>query len=163
MECQEYYPLRLLAEQIVGRLGSKDYLSEILACYYWTLGHTRYANDPTNVELVRSPAEVFARLQENVTRLMAVAKGETAWRPSLDCDDMVAVETGLFLSLGRNVQIVTVAFEDKFVNGTRQYSHVLIRVKEPRTGTWIVLDPVAAEGAAGMLARVKAFKIWPVA
>jgi hypothetical protein len=56
-----------------------------------------------------------------------------------------------------------VAFNDRFVNGTRQYGHVYIRVKEPRTGTWIVLDPVAAEGAAEMLSRVKAYKIWPVA
>ena len=53
---QRYYPLRLLAEDIVGRLDSKDYLSEIMAVYYWVCGHTRYANDPRTIELVRSPA-----------------------------------------------------------------------------------------------------------
>ena len=34
---------------------------------------------------------------------------------------------------------------------------------EPRTGQWIVLDPVAAEKTPEMLARVKAAAIWPVA
>jgi hypothetical protein len=163
VECQKHYPLRLLAEEIVGRLESKDYLSEILAVYYWVLGNTRYANDPRNVELVRSPREILARLRRVVAQLLPVARGGAKWRPSLDCDDLVCLLVGLFLCLGREVQIVTVAFADSFVRGARQYSHVYIRVREPRSGTWIVLDPVAAEGAATMLGRVKAAKIWPVA
>lgn len=163
VECQAHYPLRLLAEEIVGRLGSKDYLSEILAPYYWVLGHTRYANDPRNVELVRSASETLSRLKDHVARLLPVARGESQWRPSVDCDDCVALLAGLFLCLGREVQIVTVTFDKKYVQGVRQYGHVYLRVREPRTGTWIVLDPVAAEGAAEMLSRVKAFKIWPVA
>ncbi len=163
MACQEVYDLRLLAEEIIGRLPSKDYLSEILAIYYWVLGHTRYANDPRNVELVRSPEEVIARLQDHVARLLPVARGEATWKPSLDCDDLCCLLCGLFLQVGREVQIVTVAFNENFVHGQRQYGHVYLRVREPRTSTWIVLDPVAAEGAAEMLSRVKAFKIWPVA
>lgn len=166
IQCQRHYPLRLLAEEIVGRLDSKDFLSEILSVYYWVLGNTRYANDPRNVELVRSPREVLSRLQRVVADLLPIARAgssATAWRPSLDCDDLVCLICGLFLCLGRQVQIVTVAFHDQFVNGQRQYSHVYIRVREPRTGQWIVLDPVAAEGASEMLKRVKAVKIWPVA
>jgi len=163
VKCQRHYPLRELAEEIVGRLTSKDFLSEILACYYWVLGNTRYANDPRNVELVRSPAETLSRLKENVRLLLEDARGQAKWRPSLDCDDLVCLLCGLFLCLGREVQIVTVAFHDAFVRGQRQYSHVYIRVREPRSNTWIVLDPVAAEDAAQMLSRVKAAHIYPVA
>lgn len=170
MACQEHYPLRLLAEEIIGHLESKDYLSEILAVYYWTLGHTRYANDPRNVELVRSPREVLQRLTQRLpqvlhaaTQLLQVAQGTGRWRPSLDCDDLVCLLVGLFACLGRQVEIVTVAFHRAVVNGERQFSHVLVRVKEPRTNTYIILDPVAAEDTAAMLARVVDAQIWAVA
>lgn len=167
---QEDQPLRELAEEIVGHLESKDYLSEILAIYFWVLGNTRYANDPRNVELVRSPRAVLERLaqrwpqiQRVAERLLPVARGTSRWRPSLDCDDMVCLMVGLFLCLGRQVEIVTVAFHRSVVNGERQFSHVLIRVKEPRTNTYIILDPVAAEDTAAMLARVVDAQIWAVA
>lgn len=157
VEAQGYYPVRLLAEDIIGYLGNKDYLSEILAIYYWVLSHVRYANDPRNVELVRSPSEILRRLKLNVARL------RQGWRPSLDCDDLTALLLALFLSIGRECQVVTVAFKTAIYRGEQQYQHVYIRVREPRTGTWIVLDPVAAEDASEMLRRVKHVKIWPVA
>jgi hypothetical protein len=164
IEAQGYYPLRLLAEDIIGRLGSKDYLSEILAVYYWFCAHTRYANDPRNVELVRSPAEVLARVKAAVGALRGVfANPRTAWKPSLDCDDMTAFLLALFLTLGREVRIITVAFRDAFYAGERQYQHVYVQVREPRSMQWIVLDPVAADQTGEMLRRVKAVKIWPVA
>lgn len=157
LDSQSYYPLRLLAEKIVGNLGSKDYLSEILAVYYWVLNNTRYCNDPRTVELVRSPREVLKRIQTAVQQL------DKGWRPSLDCDDMVTLLVGLFLSLGREVRIVTVAFKLVQYKGQRQYQHVYIQVREPKTLNWIVLDPVAAEKSGDMLKRVKAAKIWAVA
>lgn len=163
LEVQSWYPLRLLAEDIIGRLQSKDYTSEILAIYYWVLANTRYANDPRTIELVRSPQELLARLQKNVVALRGVFAGKFGWVPSLDCDDLSALFTALFLSIGREVRIVTVAFRDAFVRGKRQYQHVYVQVREPRTLQWIVLDPVAAEGTSDMLKRVKAVKIWPVA
>jgi hypothetical protein len=150
LEAQAYYPLRLLAEDIVAAIGSKDALSEILAIYYWVLAHTRYANDPKTIELVRSPRLI-------VDRLRAGAK------PSVDCDDLTALLCAMFLAMGREVRIVTVAFKNAFYNGQRQYQHVYLQVREPRSGQWIVLDPVAAESAGEMLRRVKAVKIWPVA
>lgn len=163
LEAQTYYPLRLLAEDIVGRLGSKDYLSEILAVYYWVCSHTRYANDPRTVELVRSPRELLERLKQNVDALRGAYAGKYAWKPSVDCDDLTALLAALFMALGREVRIVTVAFKDNFYNGKRQYAHVYVQVREPRTSHWIVLDPVAAETAPEMLRRVKAAKIWPIA
>lgn len=144
------YLVRLLAEELIQKLQSKDFLSEALACYYFALSVPRYANDPRTIELVKAPWVVAKE----------IAAGKT---PSLDCDDVVALLVALLLMLGREVQIMTVAFKDQFYNGERQYSHVLVRFREPRSGQWIVFDPVAAEDAAQMLNRVVAVKIWPVA
>ncbi|HZJ67653.1 MAG TPA: transglutaminase-like domain-containing protein [Kofleriaceae bacterium] len=166
LAAQHYYPLRLLAEDIVGRIGSKDYLSEILAIYYWVLSHARYSNDPRTIELVRAPRELLPRLQANVNRLRDVfAKGSMhgTWKPSLDCDDLTCLLAALFLIVGREVRIVTVAFKNAFFAGKRQYQHVYLQVREPRTNRWIVLDPVAADTTGQMLGRVVALKIWPIA
>lgn len=161
LRAQHYYPLRQLAEDIIGRIGSKDYLSEILAIYYWVLAHTRYANDPRTVELVRSPADYLARLQRNVDQLRGQTHG--TWKPSLDCDDLACLLVALFLIIGREVRICTVAFRNAFFGGQRQYQHVYVQVREPRTNHWIVLDPVAADTTPQMLRRIKAIKFWAVA
>lgn len=150
LEAQSDPTVRLLAEKIVSGLGSKDYLSEIAAVYYYVLNHTRYANDPRTVELVRRPGRVVAEL----------AAGKT---PSLDCDDLVTFQAALLLALGREVRIVTIAFRKVKYNGQVQYSHVYLQAKEPRTSQWIVLDPVAAEETADMLRKGQAIKIWPLA
>jgi hypothetical protein len=166
LAAQHRYPLRLLAEDIIGHLESKDYLSEILAVYYWICGHTRYANDPRTIELVRSPDELLGRLEANVGRLRAIfADGSSRdrWKPSLDCDDLTCLLAALFLSLGREVRVITVAFRNAFYKNQRQYQHVYLQVREPRTMTWVVLDPVAADQTGDMLRKVKAVKIWPIA
>lgn len=164
LQAQTQYPLRLLAEDIVGQLGSKDYLSEILAIYYWVCAHTRYANDPRTIELVRSPREALSRLMAMVGRLRTQFGAQAVtWKPSVDCDDLTALLAALFLSVGREVRVVTVAFRDAFHAGKRQYSHVYLQVREPRTGQWIVVDPVAADTTGEMLGRAKAVKIWPIA
>jgi hypothetical protein len=150
LEAQTDPTVRLLAEEIVSGLNSKDYLSEIAAVYYYTLEHVRYANDPRTVELVRRPARVVAEL----------ASGKT---PSLDCDDLVAFQAALLLALGREVRVVTIAFQKARHRGQVQYSHVYLQVREPSTSKWIVLDPVAAEKTAEMLRKGQEIKIWPLA
>jgi hypothetical protein len=150
LRSQKHLPLRLLAEEICSGLGSKDYASEILAIYYFVLANTRYMRDHRTVELVRAPHIV-------VDELIA------GHRPNLDCDDQTALITALLLAIGCEVRVVTVAFRTAVYNGKKQYSHVYCQAREPRTGVWITLDPVAAEETPQMLSRVKEVKIWPVA
>ncbi len=57
--------------------------------------------------------------------------------------------------LGRDVEIVIVGF-----GAPGHYSHVFVRVKEPKSGKWIVLDPVAGTDEASMLSRVTTYKIY---
>lgn len=149
LHAQNNYAVRQLAEKICGQLRAKDYLSEILAISHFVESHTRYMRDPATVELVRDPALVASQL----------LSGET---PQLDCDDMSALLAALLMAAGCRVRLVTVAFRNAFHKNQRQYSHIYVEAQEPRTGTWIVVDPVAGPNTKQMLARGKAFKHWNI-
>lgn len=150
LESQRFYPVRLLAEHACQKLRSKDYVSEILAVHNFVCARTRYMRDPRTVELVQAPYLVVEQ----------IVAGEV---PNNDCDDTAALEAALHLSTGCEVRIVTVAFRHMFYNGQRQYSHVFCQAREPRSGAWITCDPVAGTDTDGMLRRVVAAKVWPVA
>lgn len=150
LESQSNLAVRQLAEAACAGLDSKDYTSEYLALYNLLLQRCRYMRDPRTVELVRAP---YLVAQE-------ILRGG---RPNLDCDDLSAMLGALILAVGGNVRFVTVAFRNAFYNGERQYSHVFAQALEPRSGLWIVLDPVAAEKTGEMMRRVRAAAIWPVA
>ena len=150
MESQKHYPVRLLSEQICSGVRSKDYLSEALALYHFTCARTRYMRDPRTIELVRAPYVV-------VDQLLA---GRT---PCLDCDDMAAFLAALLMMTGAEVRLMTVAFQNVFYQNQRQYSHVLLQTKEPRSSTWVTLDPVAGDRTHKMLSTVKAAAYWPIA
>ena len=150
LDSQSHLSVRELAEQVCGRLDSKDYTSEYLALYNLVLQRCRYMRDPRTVELVRAPYLVADEILRG-------------GRPSLDCDDMSALLGALVLAVGGNVRYVTVAFRNAFYNGERQYSHVFAQALEPRTGLWIVLDPVAADKTGEMMGRIRAAAVWPVA
>jgi hypothetical protein len=150
LDSQSNLAVRQLAEAACAKLDSKDYTSEYLALYNLLLQTCRYMRDPRTVELVRAPYLVAQEILQG-------------GRPSLDCDDLAAMLGALVLAVGGNVRFVTVAFKNAFFNGQRQYSHVFAQALEPRTGLWIVLDPVAAEKTSEMMTRIKAAAVWPVA
>ena len=147
---QQHMPVRLMAEQVCQGLQSKDYASEALALYYFVLSHTRYMRDPRTIELVRAPYVV-------VNEMLA---GKT---PSLDCDDLSAFLAALLLATGCECRFATVAFRKVYYNGEPQYSHVFVQAREPKSGSWLTLDPVAAERTPQMLNRVQQVAFWPVA
>ena len=139
----------MLAEELCKHLQSKDVVSECLAFYHFVCAKTRYMRDPTNLEYVRAPWVI-------VQQIMA---GHV---PGADCDDMTALICALGAVSGARTRAVTVAFRDMFYAGRRQYSHVFAQILEPRTSTWITLDPVAAEKTREMFGRVRAVKFWPI-
>lgn len=140
----------MLAEEVCRHLPSKDTVSEALAFYNLMLNRTRYMRDPRGIELVKAPWVV-------VRQMLA---GHT---PNLDCDDLAATLCALLAISGAECRVATVAFKDMFYQGRRQYSHVFAQAREPRTGKWITLDPVAGNKTEEMMRRVVAAKFWPVA
>ena len=131
--------VRGIVEQIVGKIQPKDYLGEILAVSYWVTEHVRYVNDPLHTEVVKDAQRLVEEIQSR-----GYASG--------DCDDMATLIGTMCLQLGRLVEYVVVGFGD-----AGQYSHVFVRVQEPRSGAWIVCDPVAGSDPRGMLDRVTTF------
>jgi hypothetical protein len=150
LDSQSHLDVRQLAESVCAGIDSKDYTSEYLALYNLMLQRCRYMRDPRTVELVKAPWLVAKEILQG-------------GRPSIDCDDEASTLAALILAVGGNVRFVTVAFRDAFFNGVRQYSHVFAQALEPRSGLWIVLDPVAAEKTGEMMTRIKAAAVWPVA
>jgi hypothetical protein len=149
IESQGKPVVRALAEEITKHLPSKDCVSEALAFYNLCLDRTRYMRDPRSVEYVRAPWVV-------VEQMMA---GHT---PGLDCDDLCSLICGLAAITGAECRAVTVAFRNMFFQGQRQYSHVFAQIREPRTGQWITVDPVAGDKTEEMKSRVVAAKFWPI-
>ena len=150
LDSQKVYSTRLMAEAVCHDLRSKDYRSEILAINNFVWANTRYMRDPRTVELVQAPYKITEQLQRGLI-------------PQLDCDDMTGYICSLLLAVGCKCRAVTVAFNNMFHLGQRQYSHVFSQGFEPKAGVWITCDPVAGMDTDQMLRRVVAYKTWPIA
>jgi len=150
LEAQGHPIVRLTVEQITKNLPSKDTVSEALAIYNFVCDKTRYLRDPRTVELVRAPWII----------LNQIAQGHI---PGIDCDDSSSLLCSMVLAAGSETRVATAAFTNMHHRGERQYSHVFCQVKEPRTGRWITLDPVAGDKTREMLSRIVAVKYWPIA
>jgi len=133
--------VRQWAEAIVRLLRPKDYLSEILALRGWCTGpHLRYTNDARHVEQVKTPLRVLTEIEKHGVSLV-------------DCDDIATLLAALGMSLGRNATYTMAKFGKSL-----QFTHVFCRLQEPRSGTWIVCDPVAGTREAEMLSTATGFK-----
>jgi hypothetical protein len=150
LEDANHFETRQLAESVCEGLDSKDYTSEYMALYYCLLQRTRYMRDPRRTELVRAPYLVSRQILEG-------------HRPSIDCDDGALWLAAAILAVGGRPDFVTCAFQRLYFDGRIQHSHVFARALEPRTRSWIVLDPVAAEKTPQMLGRIVDASTWPVA
>lgn len=134
--------VRGAAENVVRWLQPKDYLGEILALRNWVAERVRYVNDPLHVELVKDPQ----RLVEEIA-----AHGRT----TADCDEIACLIGTLCLQVGRVGEFVVAGFGEK-----GSFSHVFARIKEPKSGQWIVTDPVAGAEERQMLQRVTTYELW---
>src|SRR5262249_54503232 len=115
------------------QIWPKDYLSEILAirnCFVqpspmmpW-MPMFKYMNDPLHVEFIRTPERCIKDILE---------QGYC----TIDCDESSCLAATMALQIGRVAEFVAMGFTP------HQLSHVAVRVKEPKTGRWIILDGVA--------------------
>lgn len=134
--------VRNVKDHIIRGLQDKDYLSEILAVRNWVHEKCRYSNDALGVEQIQDPERMCDQI---------VKYG----RCVIDCDEYALLIATLCRQLGREVEFVIVGF-----GRAGAYSHVFCRVKEPKSGKWIVVDPVAGTDEAAMLRRVTTYQIW---
>jgi hypothetical protein len=144
-EGEKSFVIRQYAESIVRQIAPKDYLSEILAIHAWTTSPVfRYTNDALHVEQVKSPLRVLKEIQQTGKSLV-------------DCDDIATLIAALALSLGRKCEFVIVGF-----GAPNSYTHVFTRIQEPKSGEWIIVDPVAGTRDAQMASRASHFKFFEV-
>lgn len=125
--------VRQFVEWLVRDIAPKDYLSEIIAirnCFVqpslsspWA-PMWRYLNDPRHVEMVKTPERMVREILQH---------GSTV----VDCDDTSTAAASFALHMGREVELVAMGFSPG------QLSHVAVRVKEPKSEKWILLDGVA--------------------
>lgn len=134
--------VRGVTERVVAGLQPKDYLSEILAIRNWVAEKTRFLNDPLTTEWVKDPQRIVEEI---------LAHGIS----TVDCDEIASLALCMCRQVGREGEFVTVGF-----GSPGRFSHVLARVKEPKSGAWIVIDPVAGTDEGKMLRRERTHQIW---
>lgn len=143
--------VRQFTEAVVRGVEPKDYLGEMLAVRNVFLqrsprtGHPlfRYTNDPRHVELVKDPE----RLVEEV---------ETYGSTLADCDEIACLAGTMLMCLGREVEWVALGFQPGSL------SHVAVRAREPKSGQWVFVDPVAGPKEQDAARRAKNIHFWSV-
>lgn len=132
--------VRQWAESIIKNINPKDYLSEILAIRHWATSHIfRYTNDSRHVEQVKTPARILLEVEQSGVALV-------------DCDDIATLIAAVGLTIGRQASFTMAKFSSS------QFTHVFARLREPRSGTWIICDPVAGTREQEMLKTATGFK-----
>lgn len=136
--------VRSWTEDQIRELQPKDYMGEILALRNAAAEYLRYTNDPLSTEWVKDPERIVEEIR---------AKGKSL----CDCDEIALFIATVMRQVGREAEYVTVGF-----GPAGHYSHVFARVKEPKSGTWIVCDPVAGTTEERMLSRVSTYRYWRI-
>ncbi len=142
--------VRFFTEDIVRFVQPKDYLGETLALRHAMVQSSptsfgtpwfKYCNDPKHVELCKDPL----RMVEEIAR-----HGSTV----IDCDEYAIMLATMALQIGREVELVAMGF------APQSLSHVAVRIKEPKSGTWIFCDGVAGPREREAAAKAKELLVW---
>jgi hypothetical protein len=136
--------VRSFTERIIRDLQPKDYLGEILALRYAEAEFCRYTNDPIATEWVKDPERIVEEI-------------EATGKSLVDCDEKACFIATLCRQVGREAEFVTVGF-----GAAGHYSHVFTRVKEPKSGQWIICDSVAGTTERRMRDRVTTYQFWRI-
>lgn len=142
--------VRQFTEWVTRQVWPKHYLGEILAIRNvfvqpspW-VPHAplfKYTNDPRHVELVKTPERMVREIRES---------GQTV----TDCDESSVMAATMCLQIGRKVELVAMGF------APQSLSHVAVRVEEPKSQQWILLDGVAGPREREAAGRVKELLTW---
>lgn len=143
------YPVRQFTEEVTRYLQPKDYLGEILAIRNVFVQRNprtgaplfRYMNDPRHVELLKDPERIVTEI-------------DTYGSTLVDCDDITCFAGTMALQLGREVEWVALGF------APGSLSHVALRVKEPKSGKWVFVDPVAGPREREAAERAVNVRYW---
>lgn len=142
--------VRQFTERVTQHVAPKDYLGEILAIRNVFLMPSpwvrhaplfRYMNDPRHVEWIKDPQRQVEEIHEHGTTIV-------------DCDEIALMGAVMALQLGREVEFVALGF------APRELTHVGFRVKEPKSGAWIWVDPVAGPREREAAATAKEVLPW---
>ena len=169
---QAHPDVRRAAIETVREVYPKDYTSELAALFYRTCQEQRYTRDPINREMIHHPATLLregasdcddsATLLESQRRNLPSAPGASPGG-RLGPSRVLGQATGLALqamSIGNMGEFVIVGFEKNAPPGSR-YTHVFLRVFDPGSGQWLVLDPVAGPTTRAMISKVQTWKSFP--
>lgn len=140
-EGEQNLKVRTWAERIIKDVRPKDYLSEILAIRAWaTSPWLHYVNDARHVEQCKTPFRMLTEI-------------ETTGAATVDCDDIATLIAALGMCIGREARYTMAGF-----GSPGEYSHVFCSLREPRSGKWIVCDPVAGTRELTMLKSIKTYE-----
>lgn len=118
--------VRRQALRILGLVNGRDGKAQALTLREWLADHFQFVRDPTNVELLHTPA-----------RLLTDAGPDGIVRA--DCDDAAMLGAALAQSVGLQARLVVVGF----LSPNAPYRHVWAEVAAPSgpdANTWIELD-----------------------
>jgi len=142
--------VRKFTEYVVGQVWSKDYIGEIGAVRNCLTAPSptrpwvpmlKYAGDPIHTEWVKTPQRMVLEIMEQGYCMC-------------DCDESACLSATMLLQLGRSVQLCAMGF------AVGSLSHVAVRVKEPKSGKWILLDGVAGPREKEAAGRAKELMFW---
>jgi len=154
--------VRRWALAAVRGVEPKRYLDEAAAVYYATCRSVRYTRDPAHTEQVAHPAVTLGQRAGDCDDM---ATGEAAGLGALrragrfEAPRRMAAMGAALGALGSDVEFAAVAFRP---GGPDPYTHVFLRIRDPRSGEWAIMDPVAGPRTADMARRVTALRAWPV-
>jgi len=142
--------VRAFTTWVLADVWPKDYLGEILAIRNVFVQSSpmrpgtplfRYTNDPRHVEFVKDPLRQVEEIMQ---------AGTTA----VDCDESAMMAATMALTIGREVEFIAMGF------GGDALTHVAVRVKEPKSNAWILMDSVAGPREREAARKAKKILVW---
>ncbi len=144
--------VRQFTEAVVRGVFPKDYLGEILAIRNVFVQFSprlpgvpliRYTNDPTHVELIKTPDRMIREINEHGSCLC-------------DCDESAILAATMCLQVGRAVTLVAMGF------APNSLSHVATVATEPKSGVPVLLDGVAGPREAEAVSMAKSKRLYVI-